>query len=61
MAEKLTTEDHKKMHILLHKALDELFADYIYHHPDLEGGYTNQPIIELLNWSCKQTENPTEQ
>ena len=55
----LTGEKHKERHIKLHKALDELFADYIEHHPK-ETLFTNKPIIELLRWSFAQTISPDE-
>jgi hypothetical protein len=57
---KLTIEQHRKRHIELHKAVDELFADFISHHPD-ESGFTQKPIIELIEWAYKQTINPTEE
>ena len=47
-------------HIELHKSLDELFADYIVHHPD-EIEFTQMPIMQLLEWSHEQTTNPTEE
>jgi hypothetical protein len=49
---------HKKRHEELHKSLDELFADYILHHPkELE--LTNMPLNKLLEWSFEQTKKPT--
>jgi len=53
-------EKHKKRHIELHKALDELFADYIGHHPN-EIRFTEIPLKELLTWSFEQTKNPTDE
>jgi hypothetical protein len=52
-----TKEDHKKRHEALHEALDELLADFIFHTRKL---ITKATIWELLEWSAKQTENPTE-
>ena len=52
-------EEHMERHIKLHKALDELFADYVQHHPD-EINFTEKPIIDLIKWSNQQTINPTE-
>ncbi len=52
-------EEHKQRHIELHRALDELFADYIVHNPD-ETTYTEMPLLKLLGWSHQQTINPTE-
>jgi hypothetical protein len=50
--------EHKKRHIELHKSLDELFADYIYHHSE-QLSFNDMPIIELIKWSSSQTKNPT--
>lgn len=55
----MTPEAHKKRHIELHKALDELFADYISHHPN-EIEFTRMPLIKLMKWSNEQTKKPTE-
>jgi len=50
----------KKEHIIRHKELhtmfDELMADFIRHTNKLPSG-TN--LMELANWSHKQTINPT--
>ena len=56
----LTLEEHKKRHIELHKSLDELFADYISHHPD-QVGFTTMPIKQLIEWSHRQTVKPDEE
>jgi hypothetical protein len=57
--EKLTPEAHKARHVLLHKALDELVADWINHHP--QGTALQQTsIMTLIQWSHTQTVNPTE-
>lgn len=56
----MTKEDHKKRHEQLHKALDELFADYVSHHPH-ESIFTQMPLINLLSWSNEQQQNPTPQ
>lgn len=58
--ETMTKKEHKKKHIELHKAFDELFSDYIFHHPE-QIRFTEMPLIKLLTWSNEQTENPTEQ
>lgn len=55
----ITPEGHKARHVELHKALDELFANFIQHNPDLST-YTKQPIIALMEWSHSQTIQPTE-
>ena len=50
-------EEHKQRYELLHKELDELLADYIRHTGKL---ISNSTLLELMEWSFKQTENPTE-
>lgn len=55
----MTPEEHKERHVELHKALDELFADYIEHHPD-ESSFTKMPLMRLIEWSSNQRKNPTE-
>ncbi len=54
-----TPEGHKARHVELHHALDELFADYIDHHPG-EHEFTSMPLRQLLQWSYEQTTNPSE-
>uniref|UniRef100_A0A6M3XMQ6 Uncharacterized protein n=1 Tax=viral metagenome TaxID=1070528 RepID=A0A6M3XMQ6_9ZZZZ len=54
---KMNKKEHIKRHKELHRALDELFADFITHR---QGGAENT-TIELIEWSHKQTENPTEE
>jgi len=56
---KLKPEQHKARHVELHAALDELFADYIGHHPD-QHGFLEMPLINLINWSASQAKNPDE-
>ena len=46
---------NRKRHKKLHKSFDELFACYIQQH-DIEGGYTNRTIQELMDWSYKMTQ-----
>lgn len=50
----MNDEDHKKRHQKLHESLDELFADFISH---TKGG-TASSILELMTWSCTQTQKP---
>ena len=52
-------EKHKKIHIELHAALDQLFADFIQHHSD-RIGFIHMPLSELISWSYEQTILPTE-
>jgi hypothetical protein len=55
----MTPEEHKALHIKLHNALDELFADYIGHHPE-QTLFLQMPVITLINWSHEQTISPSE-
>jgi len=55
----MTIEEHKKRHIKLHRALDELFADFIFHHPD-QIEFLKMPIMKLMKWSHGQTIKPRE-
>lgn len=50
-------EEHKARHIELHRALDELAADWMRHTGKHMSSAT---VLELLEWSHKQTKNPTE-
>ena len=52
-------DEHRKRHVSLHKALDELFADYISHHGN-ETEFLKMPLVKLIEWSYQQTINPTE-
>lgn len=53
----MTKEKHKARHAELHKALDELLADWI----GQTGGMPSESsIFDLVKWSNAQTENPTE-
>ena len=47
-------ETHKQRHIKLHKAIDELLADFI----SYANGRSSMVIFDLLTWSHKQTEEP---
>ena len=53
----MTFGDHKIRHEELHRALDELCADFIGQMGKLP---SNTPIYELMKWSHEQTINPTE-
>jgi len=54
---KQTPEEHKARHVELHKALDELVADFIRH----TGGMPSRTTLtDLMGWSWTQTLNPTE-
>jgi len=54
----MTPEEHKQKHTELHKALDELVADFIQH---TEKHLSKTPILELIQWSNSQTHEPTEE
>lgn len=53
----MTREEQRQRHIILHKALDELFADYITHHVE-QHGFLQTPVQKLIEWSKKQTSEP---
>lgn len=53
----MTTEEHKQRHIELHQALDELVADFVNHTEKLLSTTT---VMELVQWSYQQTQNPDE-
>lgn len=55
----MTTDEHKQRHVELHKALDELFADYISHRPQ-QSTFLDMPFGQLMEWSHQQTQQPTE-
>jgi len=47
-------ETHHERHVVLHKHLDELFADAVMH-----GGIrTTNTVLDLIEWSYKQTQKP---
>lgn len=53
----VSEEKHKERHVLLHKCLDELLADYLRHHSGALLSETS--IFQLTDWSLEQTRNPT--
>lgn len=53
----MTREQHKRRHKLLHRNLDELIADFIACGP-LGKALARTSVIELMEWSAKQQENP---
>jgi hypothetical protein len=57
--ENMTRQEHIERHKRLHESLDELFADYIRHHPE-QTMILEMPMITFIQWSKEQTENPTE-
>lgn len=51
-----TREEHIARHKELHKALDELVADWIVH---TKGRPNEGTIMDLIVWSHTQTKNPS--
>ncbi len=51
-------EVHRKRHARLHADFDELLADYLAHHPEKRPSTTI--LVELMEWSSRQTEEPDE-
>lgn len=54
---KMTIKEHRQRHKELHKSLDELLADFIWHTTELP---SKTSLLKLLDWSHKQTINPEE-
>jgi hypothetical protein len=57
----MTIEEHRARHVMLHKMLDELAADYL-----SQKGAEGKPqllaettLMELITWSYEQTLAPT--
>lgn len=51
----MTEEEHKARHVALHRSLDELVADWIFH----TGSFpSHASVVDLINWSYSQTKNP---
>ena len=53
-------EKHKQRHIELHKAVNELFADFIGYNPCLDN-YLDVTINQLMKWSHEQTQYPAKE
>lgn len=47
-----TKEEHRERHIILHKMLDELLADYIM---ETKKTLSETSILQLMKWSYEQT------
>jgi hypothetical protein len=58
MTHKLKLEEHKKIHVMLHRNLDELIADFLNHNNGVNLTKTN--LMDLIQWSYEQTKNPDE-
>lgn len=56
----MTEDEHKQRHVELHEALDELIADWLSEQSLASGKRpSNTTIMELMEWSHAQTQNPT--
>jgi len=53
----MTKEEYLERHRELHRALDELAADWAAHQP-LGKMFSNSTIMELMRWSHEQTQEP---
>jgi len=51
----VTKKEHKLRHEFLHKALDELLADWI---SNTESRPSSATVMQLLKWSSKQARKP---
>jgi len=52
----MTRDEHIERHILLHRCLDELLADYLLQTDQLASDVT---VMDLMQWSYQQTIDPT--
>jgi hypothetical protein len=50
-------EEHKTLHRALHSSLDELVADMVKH---TQASLKRTSVLELIQWSAKQTEEPND-
>jgi len=57
----MTKEEHRKRHVQLHEALDELIGDWL-RYDGLPSGrlLSDASIMDLVEWSYQQTLDPTE-
>jgi hypothetical protein len=53
-----TEVKHRRRHISLHKQLDELVSDFIFHTGKLA---SKSSVLDLMEWSAKQIKKPDEQ
>jgi hypothetical protein len=53
----MTKDEHRDRHQFLHRAFDELLADYMLHHPR-QLTFLDMPIQQLMIWSSEQTRTP---
>lgn len=50
-------QTHKERHEALHDSLDELVADFVTHTQKIP---SKASVLELIQWSYEQTQNPSE-
>ena len=53
----MTELEHRRIHEMLHDALEELWSDFVLQHP--ESLSANITVSELLRWSRDQIYTPT--
>lgn len=56
----MTPEQHRVRHVELHRALDELVADWVRHQGLDAPLLAHTPIMTLMLWSAEQTRAPTD-
>lgn len=56
----MTHDEHRAVHVVLHRHFDELLADFIEHHPGCLPMTGGTLVRELVEWSYQQTIDPTE-
>jgi len=54
---RVSRDKHRMRHVELHRALDELLADFA---RTRKGTILDRQISELLAWSYQETKSPTE-
>ncbi len=54
----MTEDEHRERHKKLHRAVAELFADFIDCHPNEPTTLLDLPIWRLMEWSYQQTVSP---
>ncbi len=53
--------DHKTFHQVIHKAVDELVADWVYHQPVKSGVMLSRySVVDLMAWSDNETQQTTD-
>jgi hypothetical protein len=58
----MTFQEHRQRHIELHRALDELYADFLSHNlrPGHSANFFPVTMDRLMEWSYRQTQSPDE-